>query len=259
MNNQPPTITTIDEVIAALDQIISESKQNSSPLGYFAALYRKVTIRVKEGVEEKNPEKQVFQDNERMERLDVIFASRYISAYYGYQNNAPITESWLIAFEMSNDFWPIVLQDLLIGMNAHINLDLGIAAAEVMKGKDLQDLKHDFNAINKILSSLVEEVEEDLSKIWPTLKKLLKWTKKADDFLIDFSMAAARKDAWRFAEQLASLNGEGFENAIANKDVKVAKIAKLITDPGFIASFIFKIIRLGEIGSVEQKIVDLEN
>ncbi len=259
MKNHLPTISTIDEVIATLDQIILESKQNNNPLGYFAALYRKVTIKVKEGVEEKDPKKQVFQDNERMEHLDVIFASRYISAYYGYQNNLPITESWVVAFEMARGFWPIVLQNLLIGMNAHINLDLGIAAAEVMKGKDLQDLEHDFNAINKILSSLVEEVEEDLSKIWPTLKKLLKWTRKVDDFLIDFSMAAARKGAWDFAEQLSLLNEEGLEKAIVAKDVKVAKIAKLITNPGLIASFIFKVIRLGEKGTVEQKITDLED
>jgi len=251
------TINTISDVIRELDIIIADSEKNNSPLGYFAALYRKVTIKVKEGVEEKDPKKQVFQNNQRMERLDVIFATRYIDAYYGFQNKTPITTSWIKAFDLSEDFWPIVLQHLLIGMNAHINLDLGIAAAEVMEGKDIQDLKHDFDAINTILSSLVADVEKDLSKIWPTLKKLLLWTKDVDGFLIDFSMEIARDGAWDFAVELSKLDKKDLDKSIISKDKKVAEIASLISHPGFIASTFFKIIRLGEKGTIKQKIKDL--
>lgn len=39
--------TSIDEVIAQLSAIVEWSKQNNSRMGYFAALYRKVTIQVK--------------------------------------------------------------------------------------------------------------------------------------------------------------------------------------------------------------------
>ncbi|MDO9311643.1 MAG: DUF5995 family protein [Nitrosomonas sp.] len=39
--------TSIDEVIAQLTAIIEWSKQNDSRIGYFVALYRKVTIQVK--------------------------------------------------------------------------------------------------------------------------------------------------------------------------------------------------------------------
>ena len=38
---------TIDEVIQQLDEIIDRSYWQKSRLGYFAALYRKVTIEVK--------------------------------------------------------------------------------------------------------------------------------------------------------------------------------------------------------------------
>jgi len=40
------------------------------------------------------------------------------------------TESWVKAFDATEFWWLIVLQHLLMDMNAHINLDLGIAAAE---------------------------------------------------------------------------------------------------------------------------------
>jgi hypothetical protein len=42
---------TIDEVIEALDAIIETAKKDNSAIGYFPALYRKVTKRVKEGIE----------------------------------------------------------------------------------------------------------------------------------------------------------------------------------------------------------------
>jgi len=43
--------TSIDEVITQLTAIIEWSKQNDSRIGYFAALYRKVTIQVKKALQ----------------------------------------------------------------------------------------------------------------------------------------------------------------------------------------------------------------
>lgn len=246
--------SNINEVISILDQIIEDSKQNASTLGYFAALYRKVTIKVKDGISN-----HFFDDNERMEKLDVIFANRYIEAYYAYQQQKEVTESWLIAFQTSKKYWPIVLQHLLVGMNAHINLDLGIAAAEVMKGKDINNLEDDFNKINEILSSLVTEVENELATIWPTLHKILKLTRKVDNFLVDFSMELARNGAWKFAKEFHALPENQEPEAIANRDKSVAEKALIVTKPGFIVQLLFGIIRLGEKGSISQKIAILES
>ena len=138
------SIHNIDDVIAVLQDIIDTSIQEKSPLGYFAALYQKVTIKVKEGIQNG-----VFEDGPRMEKLDIIFAKRYIDAYYDFSQNKTVTSSWLKAFMLSKKFWPIVLQHLLIGMNAHINLDLGIAAAQVSEGEPIEKLKNDFNKINE--------------------------------------------------------------------------------------------------------------
>ena len=43
-------IASIDRVIEILDQIIDECEQNEDPRGYFASLYKKVTVKVKEGI-----------------------------------------------------------------------------------------------------------------------------------------------------------------------------------------------------------------
>ncbi|CAM1360504.1 conserved hypothetical protein [Tenacibaculum litoreum] len=245
-------IHTIDDVIDILQDIINESIENKSPLGYFAALYQKVTIKVKEGIQN-----DYFDDNQRMEKLDIIFAKRYIEAYYNYQNNKPITSSWKKAFGIANKYWYVVLQHLLVGMNAHINLDLGIAAAEVSKEKDIQNLHSDFNKINDILSSLVNDVQNDLAKVYPFLKKILIWTKDVDDFLVDFSMELARNGAWDFAVELANTPAIDFDNTIHKRDIKITEKADLVISPGFIPKLIFMIIRVSEKGTVAQKINDL--
>ncbi len=247
-------IHTIDDVIATLDDIIIQSKSDSSTLGYFAALYKKVTVKVKEGIENN-----FFDDGPRMEKLDIIFASRYLNAYYDYKENKAVTLSWQKAFQMSTSYWPIVLQHLLIGMNAHINLDLGIAAAQVMKGHDIENLKGDFDKINEILSSLVSEVENDLTTIWPTLKKILKFTRKVDNFLVDFSMELARDGAWKFAKEVAHTPDGEIPLLIDKRDQKVANNANIVSNPGFIATTILMIIRLGERGTIADKIDNLNN
>ena len=66
-------IQTIDAVIEALGRIIQDAKIAENPMGYFPALYQKVTIKVKEGIAEG-----FFENGPRMERLDVVFAKRYL-------------------------------------------------------------------------------------------------------------------------------------------------------------------------------------
>jgi hypothetical protein len=151
----------------------------------------------------------------------------------------------------------VVLQHLLIGMNAHINLDLGIAAAEISKNKNIDDLQDDFMRINEILSSLVNEVQNNLAEIWPTLKKILQKTNKADDFLVDFSMKLARDGAWKFAKTISETPENHIDKFLKDRDEKIAEKAGLVINPGFVANLIFKIIRLGEKGTVASKINQL--
>ncbi|KZS38960.1 hypothetical protein AWE51_14435 [Aquimarina aggregata] len=240
---------TINDVIVILEDIIIQSKTDNNPLGYFAALYRKVTIKVKEGIEN-----DFFDDGPRMEKLDVIFANRYLEAYFAYQEDKEITMSWTKAFTLSKMYWPIVLQHLLVGINAHINLDLGIAAAQISNRSTIEDLKGDFDKINDILSSLVNEVENDLAEIWPTLKKILKLTRKADDFLVDFSMKLARDGAWDFAVKMANTIDENIPELIKERDYKAAKKGNIIDAPGLAVKIILMIVRLGERGTVKDKI-----
>lgn len=245
--------TTIDEVIEQLEKIIERSKETENPLGYFAALYHTVTVTVKNKLGQN-----YFDDDARMEKLDVVFANRYLSAYADYHAGKPISKSWEVAFDAAKDPKYIVLQHLFFGMNAHINLDLGIAAAEITTPQTIASLHSDFNKINEILGALTNEVQEDLSKIWPKLLWILQFFGRTDDYIVNFGMNIARDGAWKFANEIVGETGSDLERTIAVKDQKVAGYGTVIAGKGWIERWFFGIMRKRELGTVREKIEALE-
>ncbi|MCZ6915497.1 MAG: DUF5995 family protein [Gemmatimonadetes bacterium] len=243
--HSPPA--TIDDVIARLDEILAWSRQSKSRLGYFAALYRKVTVRVKDGIARGE-----FDDGPRMERLDIIFAGRYLEAFDRYRAGETPTKPWQVAFEAAPMWWPIVLQHLLLGINAHINLDLGIAAAQTGPGAALSGLRGDFNRINEILASLVDGVEDELGKVWPLLK-VLDWIGgRTDEQIIHFSIERARDEAWAFAQRVAGATEGERVAEIALAEARIAALGRLIRRPGILLGIVQRLIRLAELRSVRR-------
>ena len=240
---------TIEEVIFFLEEIITDAKKKNSRTGYFPALYRKVTLRVKKGIQ--NGE---FQNGEQMETLDVNFANRYLDAYSLYRNNGKPTLSWKLAFESCKNWQPVVLQHLLLGMNAHISLDLGIAAAETMKGKKLDNIKNDFNKINDLLISMIDEVQQDLAQVWPALKYLDKMTGNIDEKLSGFGMKIARGTAWQVAEEVWNSPFEKWDEQIGKIDKKVEKYSLTLNNPPWRIMLVLMWIRIRERQSVREVI-----
>src|SRR3569833_3211800 len=101
---------TLDDVIAALEGIIAESVDIKSRLGYFAALYLKVTNAVKEGIASGQ-----FSDGKQLAELDVVFANRYLDAYHQWKNKQTTSNSWAVAFQQAESSQVLVLQHLLLG------------------------------------------------------------------------------------------------------------------------------------------------
>ncbi|MBX2840724.1 MAG: hypothetical protein KTR26_03060 [Flammeovirgaceae bacterium] len=255
MTNSAPNIlcgvkpaTTIDGVIAELDKIIKWSITHNSRFGYFAALYKKVTIKVKEGIADG-----VFENPERMEKLDIIFANRYLDAYSCFENKTKLTNSWTIAFKSASLARPIVLQHLLAGMNAHIDLDLGVAAAQIAPKDQIWELENDFKKINEILSDLVDLVQKELSGIWPLLNVLDWLAGQWDEKLSDIGMLFARNKAWEFALALAK-DEEELDDLINERDGMTSGFAKKIFSPGLLLSIVLLFVKMGEIGSIGSQI-----
>ena len=242
---------TIDEVISQLTGIIDWARSEESRLGFFAALYRKVTIRVKAGIEDGR-----FEDGSRMEKLDVIFANRYLEAFEQFRQDEKPSQSWLIAFQAASRWRLLIIQHLLLGMNAHINFDLGIAAAQTSPGDQLPDLKRDFNEINVILSELVDQVQEEIDELSPWFAWIDRLGGRTDEAIVNFSMGKARDAAWGVAERLAPLNPERWEPELEKLDWEVALLGRLIRNPGVFLNLKLLGIRLRESNDIP-RIIDV--
>lgn len=244
---------TIDEAIQSLTKIIEWSKVHKSRMGYFAALYRKVTTRVKNGIASGE-----FEDGVRMERFDVIFANRYLDAFEKYHAQKETTICWKHAFDTCKRWSPIVLQHLLLGMNSHIEFDLGIAAAQAIEYQELNEIKNDFNKINEILSSMVDDVQDELALVWPLLKLLDRIGGNVDESLANFGMKISRGNAWKVAEVLAELSPPDRNAKMREIDNHVSETAKTILYQGFIFWLFLLVIRIGEMRSIPKIIQILE-
>ncbi|HEX7956570.1 MAG TPA: DUF5995 family protein, partial [Pyrinomonadaceae bacterium] len=215
-------LRTIDEILERLNALIDDALRAESRIGYFAALYERVTTNVRRALVAGD----VFQDNPRMERLDVVFAGRFLDAWDAHAAGREPTASWRVAFDKLGDPGPLVVQHLMLGMNAHINLDLGVAAATVAPTPaELESLKPDFLTINRILGRLLGIVELELGQICPRFSRAQRLTFFAphlEERLFGFGMGAARDLAWLFAEQLVAAGEGGREHVIAKRDAETA-------------------------------------
>lgn len=246
----PGLARTIDEVITQLDDIIARSIRDGSRLGYFAALYRKVTVNVKEGIAQCR-----FEDGPRMERLDVTFANRYLEAMDQYRRGQQTTRCWLVSFKAAAAWRPIILQDLLLGMNAHINFDLGIAAAEIAPGDELPSLQHDFDEINNILAALVGQVESEINEVSPWIHFLDHIDPRADSTIVNFSMDKARACAWDLATKLAALSPSQWKPILDLRDLEMTALGNLVWHPlGLIFKLGLLLIRSRESSDVARVI-----
>lgn len=189
-----------------------------------------------------------------MERLDVIFADRYLEALATYRRGEKPSAAWLLAFEAAGRWRPLILQQLLVGINAHINLDLGIAAATVAPGSGLAALRTDFDRINEILFSLVAEVENTIGEVSPWIALLVRIGGKVDDAIVRFSLKIARNEAWRFAQKLAPLNPDTWGPAIAEKDRLTTLLGEEVLSPGPFLRFGLMFIRMRESNDVRRVI-----
>jgi hypothetical protein len=244
----PADPTTVEEVLAALDAVIARALEDRSRLGYFAAIYRKVTAKVAEGIASG-----FFDDGERIQRLDVTFANRYLAALRLFQTGGTSTKSWEIALEATGQARPIILQHLLVEINAHINLDLGIAAAETAPGPLLPDLRRDFDRVNEILASLLGGIEEDLAAVSPWIGLLDRLGGRHDEELVRFSIEMARTEAWRFATELAPLARDHWAGPIGARDADIARLARTILSPGWL-NVVLLVIRTRESSDVRRNI-----
>lgn len=191
--------TTIDDVVRNIEQIIDWSIKAQSTIGYFACLYKRVTVAIREAIKEGD-----FDDGQRVEQLDVAFARRYfnaLNAYFYPDEYQGLTLPWEVAFVGDQDGQAIILQHMMTGLNAHITFDLGLAVLAIA-ANSLNSLQNDFNRVNALLCSQIPGITDVVEKLSPGVR----WGRRLipDEIgLMKRVLTKLRKSAWLFAIYMA--------------------------------------------------------
>ena len=119
-------------------------------------------------------------------------------------------------------------------MNAHINLDLGVAAAQTAPGPSLAELRRDFDAINEILGNLLDVIQSRINQLSPAMRLVDCLGGRSDEQLFQFRMELARDGAWELAESLSTLSGPARQARIARRDAAAVRVANMLLRPPLI-------------------------
>ena len=231
MKEANSTATVLQQQQALIDWAIA----HQSRAGYFAVLYKKMTLAVEAAIQ-----KGQFEDNPRMEQLIVHFANYYLRAWRAYQEKEICCNAWRQVFLACDQQNLVVLQHLILGINTHINLDLAKAAEQTSPGDAIYDLQKDFEKINDIIASLVQDVQTRLEKIWWPLKLLTDISNNRHKAVRNFSINNARKASWANAIAISLVAGEQKAYQLKCMEDMVMVLTKKIINPAVVALLLLK-------------------
>jgi hypothetical protein len=189
----------VEDVLRNVDQIVDWSINAESCIGYFAVIYKRITLAIREAINEGQ-----FDDGHRVAQLDVAFAQRYfnaLNAYFFPDEYRGSTLPWEVAFVGDQDSQAIILQHMMTAFNAHITFDLGMACFTVA-ANSLDTLENDFNRVNAVLCSQIPGIVDVMQRLSPELR----WTRRLipDELgVLDRVLVKSRRGAWLFAVYMA--------------------------------------------------------
>ncbi|SFF85975.1 hypothetical protein SAMN05216353_11138 [Halobacillus alkaliphilus] len=157
-----------------------------------------------------------FEDRVWMERVLVRFAHYYFNAVNAYEADTHCAPAWKLAFQVAEEKQSFVLQDALLGINAHINRDLPMVLHKILdedqtwpNARRMLHRRRDHERINDVLGDLVDIVQDELTKHYASL---LRWIDvlmgRNDETLSSFFMANFRTNVWYNVELLLDVSSE---------------------------------------------------
>lgn len=152
-----------------------------------------------------------FLDSAWVTSLLDCFAGYYFSAldqYEFYPAAAPLV--WRLAHDASRDPAVTALQNLLLGVNAHINYDLAFAVADVLHtewqgltGDQRTRRYQDYCHVNAVIGQTIDAVQDQiLSPAMPLMGFIDKLFGSLDEILISRLITEWREKVWLNATHL---------------------------------------------------------
>ncbi|MFZ5826593.1 MAG: DUF5995 family protein [Bacillota bacterium] len=193
-------VESIADLLAVMTRHLDRFDRAGDHRAAFLRVYRRMTATAQERLAER-----FFLDPAWVERVAIRFAWYYFDALDRYERGANPPPAWEYAFNVAVRRQGFLLQDVLLGMNAHINNDLPLVVAEILRAEqDETSLfrtirrRFDHDQINRVLHQVIPTVEEEIAGAYGRwVLPLGRVMGRLDQTLSTFGLKTWRDNVWR--------------------------------------------------------------
>lgn len=230
----PAAPSCVDGVIRRMIRAWTPLDRSCDHRAVFALTYLITTQGFREFLSDRRGS-AFFADEPAIIQLDRAFADLYFDAVARYgAGTAP--PAWRIAFDAARSGRTNAVQDIFLGMNAHIQRDLPVALSGVgLVDEHGASRKPDHDRVNDILASVLDGIEDELAARYDPLISLADAKPSPADEEGALEMLKSwREGAWRNAERLATATTDAERATIMTQIETVSEAwARLISAPDF--------------------------
>ncbi|MDS0260852.1 DUF5995 family protein [Haloarcula sp. S1CR25-12] len=194
--------TDVEAVHRELGALLRAFETREDRRAVFLGIYARMTDAVGRRVQ-----RRAFTDPDWVADYLVAFANRYRVAVRDFEtgDTDALADPWWLAFEAADGGDSLVLQDAMLGVNAHINYDLALALDDVGVGADRPSKYADHCAVIDVIAELVDEAQDGLAdRDADGLAALDSSLGRFDEWLTVVTIDECRDSAWRTAVAMDS-------------------------------------------------------
>jgi hypothetical protein len=236
---------TIDDVVTGLKSIEEYCLPLRDRRGIFVTAYLHITRSIQIAINEGR-----FENDEWTQRYLVSFGNLYRRAVLDWETGNPtrIPTAWRLAFETASEGTGLVVQHLVLGINAHINHDLALALGQVGIDPNRGQKYRDHVLVNKVLEEASPGLKYQVSTMYAPILQRFDWVAgRLDDDFAGFSIPKAREHAWTFATAFsAAWDAAQRKLLLRALDQQAAGFARLILSRPTKHPTLLKTVRLAE-------------
>ncbi len=150
-----------------------------------------------------------FENPGWMRTYTVTFAEYYRRAFLAFERGRveAVPDPWLLAFGTALGGDALIMQDAILGINAHINYDLALTVRDVGIGSHRASKYGDHREINDVLAGLVDKQQQALANAYAAgIRDVDAVLGPFDESFAGISLTQAREQAWRVAVVLSDFS-----------------------------------------------------
>ncbi|MDX1613627.1 MAG: DUF5995 family protein [Candidatus Promineifilaceae bacterium] len=195
-----------------MDSLLSQWQRQADRRADFLRCYRLMTGNVLLAIEQDE-----FHDGPWVRHLLDHFADYYFAALTAYEGDLPETPAvWLATHRAAVQPNTLILQNLLLGINAHINYDLVFTLYDVLSPEwdalsaaGRRRRYEDHRRVNAVIGRTVDAVQDDVVEPQEPLMDVIdKLLGPVDEWTASLIIRRWREEVWRHAVQMLAAPDE---------------------------------------------------